>query len=87
MNVENLIKSCIKQNRQAQEELYHLYKKTLFVLRLKYCANEAEAEMLLLGINYLFLNNNDVSAITDNGSKFKIGKTEDLTAKTLWLNF
>ena len=44
MNLENLIKSCIKQNRQAQEELYHLYKKTLFVLSLKYCANETEAE-------------------------------------------
>jgi RNA polymerase sigma factor (sigma-70 family) len=44
LNLENLIKSCIKQNRQAQEELYHLYKKTLFVLSLKYCANEAEAE-------------------------------------------
>ena len=44
MDIENLIKSCIKQNRQAQEELYHLYKKTLFVLSLKYCANEAEAE-------------------------------------------
>ena len=44
MDIENLIKSCIKQNRQAQEELYHLYKKTLFVLSLKYCANESEAE-------------------------------------------
>lgn len=44
MKLENIIKSCIKQNRQAQEELYHLYKKTLFVLSLKYCANEAEAE-------------------------------------------
>lgn len=44
MNLENLIKSCAKQNRQAQEELYHLYKKTLFVLSLKYCSNEAEAE-------------------------------------------
>jgi RNA polymerase sigma factor (sigma-70 family) len=44
LNPDNLIKSCIKQNRQAQEELYHLYKKTLFVLSLKYCANEAEAE-------------------------------------------
>lgn len=44
MKLENLINSCIKQNRQAQEELYHLYKKTLFVLCLKYCANEAEAE-------------------------------------------
>jgi RNA polymerase sigma factor (sigma-70 family) len=44
LNLENLIQSCIKQNRQAQEELYHLYKKTLFVLSLKYCANEYEAE-------------------------------------------
>ena len=44
MNLDELIKGCIKQNRQAQEELYHLYKKTLFVLSLKYCANETEAE-------------------------------------------
>lgn len=44
MNLEELIKSCIKQNRQAQEELYNLYKKTLFLLCLKYCSNQAEAE-------------------------------------------
>ena len=44
MNLPDLIKSCIRQNRQAQEELYHLYKKTLFVLCLKYCANTTEAE-------------------------------------------
>ena len=44
MNLDQLIKGCTKQNRQAQEELYHLYKKTLFVLSLKYCANETEAE-------------------------------------------
>ncbi len=44
MALDNLIKSCIKQNRQAQEELYNLYKKTLFVLSLKYCQNQAEAE-------------------------------------------
>jgi RNA polymerase sigma factor (sigma-70 family) len=44
LNQEDLIKCCIKQNRQAQEELYNLYKKTLFVLCLKYCANETEAE-------------------------------------------
>lgn len=44
MSTENLIKDCIKQNRQAQKELYELYKKTLFVLCLKYCQNEAEAE-------------------------------------------
>lgn len=44
MNLDQLIKSCIKQNRKAQEELYHLYKKTLFVLSLKYCQNQTEAE-------------------------------------------
>ena len=44
MNIDEIIKGCIKQNRKAQEELYHLYKKTLFVLCLKYCPNEAEAE-------------------------------------------
>jgi RNA polymerase sigma factor (sigma-70 family) len=44
LSTENLIKSCIEQNRVAQEELYHLYQKTLFVLSLKYCANETEAE-------------------------------------------
>jgi RNA polymerase sigma factor (sigma-70 family) len=44
LNLEDLIKSCQKQNSKAQEELYHLYKKTLFVLCLKYCQNEAEAE-------------------------------------------
>ncbi|TDP03785.1 RNA polymerase sigma factor [Flavobacterium sp. 245] len=44
MNLDQLIKGCIKQNRKAQEELYHVYKKTLYVLSLKYCSNEAEAE-------------------------------------------
>ena len=44
MNLDELIKGCIKQKRQAQEELYRLYKKTLFVLSLKYCTNETEAE-------------------------------------------
>ncbi|MBF4494064.1 RNA polymerase sigma factor [Flavobacterium sp. MR2016-29] len=44
MNLNQLIKDCIKQNRKAQEELYQTYKKTLFVLSLKYCANETEAE-------------------------------------------
>ncbi|HKX85767.1 MAG TPA: RNA polymerase sigma factor [Flavobacterium sp.] len=44
MSLEKLIKNCIKQNRKAQEELYHLYKRPLFVLSLKYCSNEAEAE-------------------------------------------
>lgn len=44
MNIDELIKGCIRQKRQAQEELYQLYKKTLFVLCLKYCPNDAEAE-------------------------------------------
>ncbi len=44
MELEQLIKGCIRQNRKAQEELYHRYKNILFVLCLKYCRNEAEAE-------------------------------------------
>ncbi len=44
MELDQIIKGCIRQNRKAQEELYNLYKKTLFVLCLKYCPNEAEAE-------------------------------------------
>jgi RNA polymerase sigma factor (sigma-70 family) len=44
LDIDKLIKACQKQNRKAQEELYHLYKNTLFVLSLKYCQNEAEAE-------------------------------------------
>ncbi len=44
MDQEKLIKGCIKQNPKAQEELYRQYKDKLFVLCLKYCRNEAEAE-------------------------------------------
>lgn len=44
MDLEKLIKGCIRQNRKDQEALYNLYKKSLFVLSLKYCQNEAEAE-------------------------------------------
>ena len=44
MDLEELIKGCIRQNSKAQEALYHLYKNTLFVLSPKYCPNEAEAE-------------------------------------------
>jgi len=44
LSLEDLIKACRKGNSKAQEELYHLYKNTLFVLSLKYCQNEAEAE-------------------------------------------
>jgi len=44
LNLDQLIKGCIKQNRQAQEELYQTYKNTLFVVSLKYCQNYTEAE-------------------------------------------
>lgn len=44
MNLEELIKKCAKNNIAAQEELYHRYKDTLFVLSLKYCKNVEEAE-------------------------------------------
>jgi RNA polymerase sigma-70 factor (ECF subfamily) len=44
LDLEQLIAGCIRQNRKAQEELYHRYKNTLFVLSLKYCRNETEAE-------------------------------------------
>lgn len=44
MNLEQIIKGCIKNNAKAQEELYRLYKDVLFALCLKYCRNDAEAE-------------------------------------------
>lgn len=44
MNLEKIIKGCIRQKSAAQEELYYLYKDTLFVLCLKYCNNAQEAE-------------------------------------------
>lgn len=44
MNLEHLIKRCVKQDIKAQEALYQLYKNTLFMLCLKYCPNISEAE-------------------------------------------
>ncbi len=44
MEQNELIKGCINKNRKAQEELYHLYKDSLFTLCLKYCKNITEAE-------------------------------------------
>ena len=44
MDINELIAGCIKQNSIAQEALYNLYKDRLYVLCLKYCANQAEAE-------------------------------------------
>ena len=44
MDLDKLIKDCIQQKSKAQEDLYYLYKDSLFALCLKYCANTAEAE-------------------------------------------
>lgn len=44
MKEEELIKSCIKGNRKAQNELYHQYRDTLYFISLKYSRNDAEAE-------------------------------------------
>ncbi|AOC94315.1 ECF RNA polymerase sigma factor SigW [Flavobacterium anhuiense] len=44
MNLDQIIKGCIKQNRKSQEELYNLYYKSLFLISLKYCQNDSEAE-------------------------------------------
>lgn len=41
----------------------------------------------IMGINYLYLNNNEVTALTADGSKFKIGNTANLMDRTLGLNF
>ena len=44
MTQEELIYKCRKNNREAQSELFRLYKDTLYLLSLKYCRNEVEAE-------------------------------------------
>jgi RNA polymerase sigma factor (sigma-70 family) len=44
LNHDQILNGCIKNSRAAQEELYRLYKGTLYTLCLKYCRNEAEAE-------------------------------------------
>ncbi|WP_109299786.1 RNA polymerase sigma factor [Aquimarina sp. AU474] len=44
MDVHKLVKKCQKNNREAQSELFHLYKDVLFALSLKYCKNHDEAE-------------------------------------------
>lgn len=47
MELEAIIKGCRKNDRKAQEELYRRYKDVLFILCLKYCSNDAEAEDIL----------------------------------------
>ena len=44
MSLERLIKNCIKQDAQAQSQLYKQYASKLFSLFLKYSRNYAEAE-------------------------------------------
>jgi len=44
LNLDELIKACTRQDRKAQHALYEQYKNALFVLCVKYCANQAEAE-------------------------------------------
>lgn len=44
MKLEQLIKSCTKQNRKAQQELYVLFAPKLFAVCLKYSRNKEEAE-------------------------------------------
>ncbi|MEL6812080.1 MAG: sigma-70 family RNA polymerase sigma factor [Bacteroidota bacterium] len=44
MNLEELIYHCKANNRKAQSELFSRYKDTLYLLSLKYCRNQAEAE-------------------------------------------
>lgn len=47
MSLEGLIKNCIKQDAEAQSQLYKLYSSKLFSLCLKYSSNYAEAEDVL----------------------------------------
>jgi RNA polymerase sigma-70 factor (ECF subfamily) len=47
LTVEELIEKCLKNNREAQKELYNTYKDKLFVLCLKYCANREDAQDVL----------------------------------------
>ncbi len=44
MKIEELIKQCIKNNRAAQNELFRMYKDTLYFTSLKYCRNNVDAE-------------------------------------------
>lgn len=44
MNLNNLIKQCKKQDRKAQERLYHLFSGKFFTLCLKYSSNYEQAK-------------------------------------------
>lgn len=44
---ENIIKKCLRGNRQAQRMLYENYKVKWFMISLRYASNKAEAEDML----------------------------------------
>ncbi len=44
MDINGLIKRCVKKDRKAQETLYNLYKAKLFPVCLKYCSTHTEAQ-------------------------------------------
>lgn len=44
MDLNNIIRQCIKGNRASQKELYNFYKNDLFHLSLKYCSCLSDAE-------------------------------------------
>lgn len=44
MQLDQLIKSCIKKDRKAQEALYNMYGAKLFPVCLKYCSTHNEAQ-------------------------------------------
>tara|TARA_R110002012_G_scaffold87618_2_gene216588 strand:+ start:2747 stop:3301 length:555 start_codon:yes stop_codon:yes gene_type:complete len=47
LNLKELLKSCKKDDINAQKELYDQYKEVLFILCLKYSRNREEAEDIL----------------------------------------
>lgn len=44
MEFNELIKACSKNDRKAQSELYQRYKNVLYLVSLKYCRNQTDAE-------------------------------------------
>lgn len=44
MKEAELIRACIKNDREAQNELFLTYKDALFLISLKYCRNPSDAE-------------------------------------------
>lgn len=66
MNLEELIKACKKQDRDAQKELYQRYKTVLYMVSLKYCRNSLEAEDILHDTFISIFNN--IKSYSNKGS-------------------